>query len=64
MLTAVDGTKGQTLWELPLVPEFDWVECGVKGIGQKGPGCLVAHADNLTAVDKKNGTNHTHTSLS
>ncbi|KAA0705082.1 hypothetical protein E1301_Tti017867 [Triplophysa tibetana] len=55
VLTAVDGTKGQTLWELPLVPEFDWVECGVKGIGQKGPGCLVAHADNLTAVDRKNG---------
>lgn len=56
VLMAVDGTDGKTLWKRPLAPEFDWVECGVKGIGWKGTGCLVAHANNLTAVDKRNGT--------
>ncbi|XP_016425867.1 protein FAM234A-like isoform X2 [Sinocyclocheilus rhinocerous] len=55
VLTAVDGTDGKTLWERPLAAEFDWVECGVKGLGHQGTGCLVAHADNLTAIDKKTG---------
>ncbi|KAK7123352.1 hypothetical protein R3I93_021691 [Phoxinus phoxinus] len=59
ILTAVDGTDGKTLWKRPLAAEFDWVECGVKGLGRKGSGsgsgCLVAHADNLTAIDKKSG---------
>ncbi|XP_058622192.1 protein FAM234A [Onychostoma macrolepis] len=55
VLTAVDGTDGKTLWERPLAAEFDWVECGVKGLGSQGTGCLVAHADNLTAVDIKTG---------
>ncbi|XP_067291402.1 protein FAM234A isoform X2 [Pseudorasbora parva] len=55
VLMAVDGTKGKTLWERPLAAEFDWVECGVKGLGRKGTGCLVAHADNFTAVDKQSG---------
>ncbi|XP_016339765.1 protein FAM234A-like [Sinocyclocheilus anshuiensis] len=55
VLTAVDGTDGKTLWERPLAAEFDWLECGVKGLGLKGTGCLVAHADNLTAIDKNTG---------
>uniref|UniRef100_A0A8C2A4Z7 Family with sequence similarity 234 member A n=1 Tax=Cyprinus carpio TaxID=7962 RepID=A0A8C2A4Z7_CYPCA len=55
VLTAADGTDGKTLWKRPLAAEFDWVECGVKGLGRQGTGCLVAHADNLTAVDKKTG---------
>ncbi|XP_039540460.1 protein FAM234A [Pimephales promelas] len=55
VLTAVDGTDGKTLWKTPLAAEFDWVECGVKGLGRKGSGCLVAHADKLTAVDTKSG---------
>ncbi|KAK2870460.1 hypothetical protein Q8A67_024852 [Cirrhinus molitorella] len=55
VLTAVDGTDGKTLWERPLAADFDWVECGVKGLGHQGTGCLVAHADNLTAIDKKTG---------
>uniref|UniRef100_A0A8C2DY36 Family with sequence similarity 234 member A n=1 Tax=Cyprinus carpio TaxID=7962 RepID=A0A8C2DY36_CYPCA len=55
VLTAVDGTDGKTLWERPLAAEFDWLECGVKGLGLQGTGCLVAHADNLTAIDKKTG---------
>ncbi|XP_056307100.1 protein FAM234A [Danio aesculapii] len=55
VLTAVDGTNGKSLWKRALSAEFDWVECGVKGLGHKGSGCLVAHADNLTAVDKKTG---------
>ncbi|TRY92897.1 hypothetical protein DNTS_005711 [Danionella cerebrum] len=56
VLTAVDGTDGKPLWERALAPEFDWVECGVKGLGRKGKsGCLVAHADNLTAIDKQSG---------
>ncbi|XP_052452602.1 protein FAM234A isoform X1 [Carassius gibelio] len=55
VLTAVDGTDGKALWERPLAAELDWVECGVKGLGRQGTGCLVAHADNLTAVDKKTG---------
>uniref|UniRef100_A0A8C1GTC0 Protein FAM234A-like n=1 Tax=Cyprinus carpio TaxID=7962 RepID=A0A8C1GTC0_CYPCA len=55
VLTAADGTDGKTLWKRPLEAEFDWVECGVKGLGHRGTGCLVAHADNLTAVDKKTG---------
>ncbi|XP_067233745.1 protein FAM234A [Chanodichthys erythropterus] len=55
VLTAVDGTDGKTLWKRPLAAEFYWVECGVKGLGRKGTGCLVAHAGNLTAVDKQSG---------
>ncbi|XP_073720390.1 protein FAM234A [Misgurnus anguillicaudatus] len=51
VLMAVDGTDGKTLWTRPLAPEFHWVECGVKGTG-----CLVAHANNLTAINKCNGS--------
>lgn len=51
VLMAVDGTDGKTLWTRPLAPEFHWVECGMKGTV-----CLVAHANNLTAIDKCNGS--------
>jgi len=63
VLTAADGTDGKTLWKRPLEAEFDWVECGVKGLGRQGTGCLVAHADNLTAVDKKTGTGFRETQM-
>ncbi|XP_036437014.1 protein FAM234A [Colossoma macropomum] len=52
-LLAVDGTDGRTLWERPLAAELSWVECGVGGINRKT--CLVAHADNFTAVDMHTG---------
>lgn len=51
------------LWERPLAAEFDWVECGVKGLGRQGTGCLVAHADNLTAIDIKTGRGFNYTQI-
>ncbi|XP_072535337.1 protein FAM234A [Salminus brasiliensis] len=54
-LLAVDGTDGETLWERPLAAEFDWVQCGVGGVEVKGKTCLVAHADNFTAIDSHTG---------
>uniref|UniRef100_A0A3B1J783 Family with sequence similarity 234 member A n=1 Tax=Astyanax mexicanus TaxID=7994 RepID=A0A3B1J783_ASTMX len=55
-LLAVDGTDGETLWERPLAAEFDWVQCGVGGDEGKGKTCLVAHADNFTAINTHTGT--------
>uniref|UniRef100_W5L880 Family with sequence similarity 234 member A n=1 Tax=Astyanax mexicanus TaxID=7994 RepID=W5L880_ASTMX len=67
-LLAVDGTDGETLWERPLAAEFDWVQCGVGGDEGKGKTCLVAHADNFTAINTHTGTaqslTHTGTSQS
>lgn len=54
-LLAVDGTDGETLWERPLAAEFDWVQCGVGGDEAKGKTCLVAHADNFTAINTLTG---------
>ncbi|KAM4715731.1 protein FAM234A isoform 1-T2 [Anableps anableps] len=54
-LLALDGTKGETLWERPLEAELHWAQCGLQT--DTGPAwhCLVAHSDNLTAVDKYTG---------
>ncbi|XP_030624491.1 protein FAM234A isoform X2 [Chanos chanos] len=54
-LLAVDGTDGETLWERPLSADFDWAVCGVGGLSETGTGCLIAHNDNLTAVDTHTG---------
>lgn len=54
-VSAVAGTNGKTLWELPLAPDFHWAQCGLNGLGETDKGCLVAHADQLTAVDKYQG---------
>uniref|UniRef100_A0A4W4HI86 FAM234A/B beta-propeller domain-containing protein n=1 Tax=Electrophorus electricus TaxID=8005 RepID=A0A4W4HI86_ELEEL len=54
-LLAVDGTDGVTLWERPLAAVYDWAVCGVGGVKTKGKICLVAHTDNLTAVNMHTG---------
>ncbi|KAJ8399904.1 hypothetical protein AAFF_G00406340 [Aldrovandia affinis] len=54
-VSAVAGTNGETLWERPLAPEFHWVQCGLAGLGEESAGCLLSHADQLTAINKHNG---------
>ncbi|KAL4658279.1 protein FAM234A-like isoform X1 [Arapaima gigas] len=52
---AAAGTNGQILWERALDPEFQWAQCGIRGLGGMDTGCLFAHAQQLTAVDKYTG---------
>ncbi|XP_076827054.1 protein FAM234A [Brachyhypopomus gauderio] len=54
-LLAVDGTDGVTLWEQAVADEFVWAVCGMGGVGTKEKKCLVAHADNLTAINIQTG---------
>ncbi|XP_067100278.1 protein FAM234A [Osmerus mordax] len=57
-VSAVAGTNGMTLWELPLAPDFQWGQCGLEGLNElerKEKGCLLSHADQLTAIDKYKG---------
>ncbi|KAM6951367.1 protein FAM234A [Aplochiton taeniatus] len=54
-VTAVDGTDGDTLWERPLAPEFQWGQCGLDGKSNRDWDCLVSHSDRLTAIDKHTG---------
>ena len=54
-VSAVAGTNGKTLWERPLAPDFQWAQCGLKGLGGTDSGCLLSHADQLTAIDKYEG---------
>ncbi|KAG9349929.1 hypothetical protein JZ751_026282 [Albula glossodonta] len=54
-MSAVAGTNGDTLWERPLAPEFHWAQCGLEGLGLESKGCLLSHADQLTAINKHNG---------
>ncbi|XP_047464633.1 protein FAM234A [Mugil cephalus] len=54
-LSAVDGTDGKTLWELPLHPDFRWAQCGLKKESGRPWDCLLSHSDQLTAVDKITG---------
>uniref|UniRef100_A0A8C5GW53 FAM234A/B beta-propeller domain-containing protein n=1 Tax=Gouania willdenowi TaxID=441366 RepID=A0A8C5GW53_GOUWI len=53
ILSAVDGTDGETLWERPLSPEFHWAQCGLEKKMGRNWDCLVSHADGITAVDKR-----------
>ncbi|XP_028333001.1 protein FAM234A [Gouania willdenowi] len=55
ILSAVDGTDGETLWERPLSPEFHWAQCGLEKKMGRNWDCLVSHADGITAVDKRTG---------
>ncbi|XP_018619798.1 protein FAM234A-like isoform X1 [Scleropages formosus] len=54
--SAAAGTNGQTLWERALTPEFHWAQCGLRGLGGMDTGCLIAHSQQLTAIDKHTGT--------
>ncbi|XP_064178303.1 protein FAM234A [Anguilla rostrata] len=54
-MSAVAGTNGETLWERPLAPEFHWAQCGLEGLGTVGAGCLLSHANQLTAVNHQSG---------
>lgn len=52
---ALDGTKGETLWERPLDGELVWAQCGLQAETGRAWDCLLAHSGNLTAIDKSNG---------
>ncbi|KAJ8245824.1 hypothetical protein GJAV_G00260690 [Gymnothorax javanicus] len=54
-VTAVAGTNGKSQWELPLAPELHWGQCGLGGLGGEASGCLLSHADKLTAVRHYDG---------
>ncbi|KAJ7985031.1 hypothetical protein DPEC_G00360910 [Dallia pectoralis] len=54
-VSAFAGTNGETLWELPLAPEFHWAQCGLKGLGEMDGGCLVSHSNMLSAINKYTG---------
>lgn len=51
---AVDGTDGSALWERPLYPEFHWAQCGLTDTTRNWD-CLLAHADQISAIDKYTG---------
>ncbi|CAG5908629.1 unnamed protein product [Menidia menidia] len=55
VMVAVDGTDGETLWERPLYPRFNWAQCGMDKDKGRAWHCLVSHADNITAIDKYTG---------
>ncbi|NXC73518.1 F234A protein, partial [Anhinga anhinga] len=56
-VAAVSGTNGRVLWEKPAAGEIEWMECGIKQLGDtKSPGCLfVAKPMSLTALDLRTG---------
>ncbi|NXU55361.1 F234A protein, partial [Turnix velox] len=56
-ITAVSGTNGRVLWEMPAAEEVEWIECGIKQLGETAaPGCLlVGKPVSLTAVDLQTG---------
>ncbi|KAM9291807.1 protein FAM234A isoform 1-T2 [Morus bassanus] len=56
-VAAVSGTNGRVLWERPAAGEIEWMECGIKQLGDaKSPGCLVvAKPLSLMAVDLRTG---------
>ncbi|XP_035195728.1 protein FAM234A isoform X2 [Oxyura jamaicensis] len=41
-IAAVSGTNGSMLWEMPAAEEVEWMECGIRQLGEASvPGCLV-----------------------
>ncbi|PWA21876.1 hypothetical protein CCH79_00015650, partial [Gambusia affinis] len=54
-LLALDGTKGETLWERPLGGELNWAQCSLQTGTSSSWHCLLSHSDNLTAVNKHSG---------
>ncbi|XP_028264598.1 protein FAM234A [Parambassis ranga] len=54
-MVAVDGTRGETLWECALEAEFHWAQCGLEKDTGRNWDCLLSHSDRLTAVDRLTG---------
>uniref|UniRef100_A0A1A8RRF0 Integrin alpha FG-GAP repeat containing 3 n=1 Tax=Nothobranchius rachovii TaxID=451742 RepID=A0A1A8RRF0_9TELE len=54
-VVAVDGTDGDTLWERPLHPEFQWAHCDQGKKTSRTWHCLMSHSGNLTAINKNTG---------
>ncbi|XP_010289968.1 PREDICTED: protein ITFG3 [Phaethon lepturus] len=56
-VAAVSGTNGRAVWERPAAEEVEWMECGIKQLGEaEAPGCLlVGKPVSLTAVDLQTG---------
>lgn len=52
---AVDGTDGENLWERPLSSDLHWAQCGLAGLDPDSAGCLLAHADRITAISIHTG---------
>ncbi|NXH18523.1 F234A protein, partial [Bucco capensis] len=56
-ITAVSGTNGRALWERPAAEDLEWMECGIKKLGEaQAPACLLMGKPlSLTAVDLRTG---------
>ncbi|NXI64915.1 F234A protein, partial [Anseranas semipalmata] len=56
-VAAVSGTNGKALWERPAAEEIEWMECGIRQLGEApAPGCLVVGKPvSLAALDQETG---------
>ncbi|XP_018590439.2 protein FAM234A [Scleropages formosus] len=54
-VSALTGTNGDSLWERPLAPELHWAQCGLPTFGDSNTGCLLSHADRITAIQQHSG---------
>ncbi|XP_035195723.1 protein FAM234A isoform X1 [Oxyura jamaicensis] len=56
-IAAVSGTNGSMLWEMPAAEEVEWMECGIRQLGEASvPGCLVVGKPaSLTALSLRKG---------
>ncbi|XP_035405066.1 protein FAM234A isoform X1 [Cygnus atratus] len=56
-VAAVSGTNGTVLWEKPAAEEVEWMECGIRQLGEDSvPGCLVVGKPaSLTALGQQKG---------
>uniref|UniRef100_A0A8C8E5S2 Family with sequence similarity 234 member A n=1 Tax=Otus sunia TaxID=257818 RepID=A0A8C8E5S2_9STRI len=56
-VAAVSGTNGRALWERAAAEEIQWMECGIRQLGEAtGPGCLlVGKPVSLTTVALRTG---------
>uniref|UniRef100_A0A8B9DLS9 Family with sequence similarity 234 member A n=1 Tax=Anser cygnoides TaxID=8845 RepID=A0A8B9DLS9_ANSCY len=56
-VAAVSGTNGTVLWESPAAEEVEWMECGIRQLGEAlVPGCLVVGKPaSLTALGQQKG---------
>ncbi|XP_066833616.1 protein FAM234A [Anser cygnoides] len=56
-VAAVSGTNGTVLWESPAAEEVEWMECGIRQLGEASvPGCLVVGKPaSLTALGQQKG---------
>ena len=53
----MSGTNGTVLWEKPAAEEVEWMECGIRQLGEASvPGCLVVGKPaSLTALGQQTG---------